>query len=87
MNCDDQLLKTDFLIDEWVPLMLRTGFSYGSNECFMPVMELMFLRHAYRLSLFLNVKDDTVASLLSRGGKSRDAVNITIHNGLYDGGA
>ncbi|VGO17195.1 putative type I restriction enzymeP M protein [Pontiella desulfatans] len=50
--------------------LLRTGSNYASNEYFMPVMGLVFLRHAY--SRFLNVKDDIVASLPSRGGKTRD---------------
>ncbi len=49
--------------------LLRTGSNYASNEYFMPVMGLIFLRHAY--SRFLNVKDDIVASLPSRGGKTR----------------
>ena len=50
--------------------LLRTGSNYASNEYFMPVMGLIFLRHAY--SRFLNVKDDIVASLPSRGGKTRE---------------
>lgn len=50
--------------------LLRTGSNYASNEYFMPVMGLVFLRHAY--SRFLNVKDELVASLPSRGGKTRD---------------
>ncbi len=49
--------------------LLRTGSNYASNEYFMPVMGLIFLRHAY--SRFLNVKDGIVASLPSRGGKIR----------------
>ncbi len=50
--------------------LLRTGSNYASNEYFMPVMGLIFLRHAY--SRFLNVKDGIVASLPTRGGKTRD---------------
>jgi type I restriction enzyme M protein len=50
--------------------LLRTGSNYASNEYFMPVMGLIFLRHAY--SRFLNVKDGIVASLPSRGGKTRE---------------
>ncbi len=49
--------------------LLRTGSNYASNEYFMPVMGLIFLRHAY--SRFLNVKDGIVASLPQRGGKTR----------------
>ena len=44
--------------------LLRTGSNYASNEYFMPVMGLVFLRHAY--SRYLNVKDEIVASLPSR---------------------
>jgi len=50
--------------------LLRTGSNYASNEYFMPVMGLVFLRHAY--SRFLNVKDEIVASLPSRDGKPRE---------------
>lgn len=50
--------------------LLRTGSNYASNEYFMPVMGLVFLRHAY--SRFLNVKDGVIASLPSRGGKTRE---------------
>ncbi|MDD2598980.1 MAG: N-6 DNA methylase [Kiritimatiellae bacterium] len=50
--------------------LLRTGSNYASNEYFMPVMGLIFLRHAY--SRYLNVKGDIVASLPSRGGKPRE---------------
>lgn len=48
---------------------LRSNSNYASNEYFMPVMGLIFLRHAY--SRFLAVKDDIVASLPTRGGKPR----------------
>jgi type I restriction enzyme M protein len=48
---------------------LRANSNYASNEYFMPVMGLIFLRHAY--SRFLNVKDQIEASLPSRGGKKR----------------
>lgn len=48
---------------------LRANSNYASNEYFMPVMGLIFLRHAY--SRFLNVKDQIEASLPSRGGKTR----------------
>ncbi len=48
---------------------LRANSNYASNEYFLPVMGLIFLRHAY--SRFLAVKDDIIASLPSRGGKTR----------------
>ena len=49
---------------------LRANSNYASNEYFMPVMGLIFLRHAY--SRYLAVKDDIEASLPDRGGKTRD---------------
>lgn len=39
---------------------LRANSNYASNEYFMPVMGLLFLRHAY--SRFLGVKDQIEAS-------------------------
>lgn len=48
---------------------LRANSKYASNEYFLPVMGLIFLRHAY--SRFLAVKDQIVASLPSRGGVTR----------------
>jgi len=48
---------------------LRANSNYASNEYFMPVMGLIFLRHAY--SRFLAVKDGIVANLPTRGGKRR----------------
>ncbi|MCW7555696.1 N-6 DNA methylase [Endozoicomonas gorgoniicola] len=48
---------------------LRSNSELASNEYFLPVMGLIFLRHAY--SRFLAVQDDIVASLPSRGGKTR----------------
>lgn len=48
---------------------LRSNSNYASNEYFMPVMGLIFLRHAY--SRFLSVKDEIIASLPKRGGKTR----------------
>lgn len=47
---------------------LRANSNYASNEYFMPVMGLVFLRHAY--SRYLAVKDDIIASLPTRGGKA-----------------
>jgi type I restriction enzyme M protein len=48
---------------------LRANSNYASNEYFLPVMGLIFLRHAY--SRFLRVKDAIVANLPKRGGKTR----------------
>jgi len=47
---------------------LRANSHYASNEYFMPVMGLVFLRHAY--SRYLAVKDEIIASLPTRGGKT-----------------
>jgi type I restriction enzyme M protein len=46
---------------------LRANSNYASNEYFMPVMGLIFLRHAY--SRYLGVKYDIKAGLPTRGGK------------------
>ena len=48
---------------------LRANSNYASNEYFLPVMGLIFLRHAY--SRFLNVKDKIETTLPKRGGKTR----------------
>jgi len=48
---------------------LRANSNYASNEYFLPVMGLVFLRHAY--SRFLAVKGDIEANLPKRGGKTR----------------
>jgi len=48
---------------------LRANSNYASNEYFMPVMGLIFLRHAY--SRYLAVKDQIEANLPKRGGKTR----------------
>ncbi|VBB41819.1 DNA methyltransferase [uncultured Desulfatiglans sp.] len=48
---------------------LRANSNYASNEYFLPVMGLVFLRHAY--SRFLGVKDVIEANLPTRGGKTR----------------
>lgn len=48
---------------------LRANSNYASNEYFMPVMGLVFLRHAY--SRYLAVKDDIEATLPTRGGAKR----------------
>ncbi len=52
--------------------LLRSSSNYASNEYFLPVMGLVFLRHAY--SRYLAVKDDIQANLPRRGGKTRALV-------------
>ncbi len=49
--------------------LLRSGSEFASNEYFMPVMGLIFLRHAY--SRFLAVKPQIEQSLPSRHGVIR----------------
>ena len=49
--------------------MLRANSSHASNEYFLPVMGLVFLRHAY--SRYLAVKPGIEASLPTRGGRRR----------------
>lgn len=48
---------------------LRANSNYASNEYFLPVMGLVFLRHAY--SRYLAVKERIEPDLPSRGGKVR----------------
>ena len=48
---------------------LRANSNYASNEYFLPVMGLVFLRHAF--SRFLSVKNRIEPTLPSRGGKTR----------------
>jgi len=48
---------------------LRANSNYASNEYFLPVMGLVFLRHAY--SRYLAVKDNIAGSLPTRDGKTR----------------
>lgn len=48
---------------------LRANSNYASNEYFLPVMGLVFLRHAY--SRYLAVKAVIEPKLPSRGGKTR----------------
>ncbi|MBL8811693.1 MAG: N-6 DNA methylase [Planctomycetaceae bacterium] len=48
---------------------LRANSSYASNEYFLPVMGLIFLRHAY--SRFLMVKEKIEPTLPKRGGVAR----------------
>jgi type I restriction enzyme M protein len=49
--------------------MLRANSNYASNEYFLPVMGLVFLRHAY--SRYLGVRNEIEANLPQRGGKTR----------------
>lgn len=49
---------------------LRANSEFASNEYFLPVMGLIFLRHGY--SRFLKVKDEIETALPSRGGKKRE---------------
>ena len=48
---------------------LRANSNYASNEYFLPVMGLVFLRHAY--SRYLAVKDEIETGLPTRRGKKR----------------
>ena len=49
---------------------LRANSNFASNEYFLPVMGLIFLRHAY--SRYLTVKDYIEANLPTRGGITRE---------------
>lgn len=49
---------------------LRANSELASNEYFLPVMGLIFLRHAY--SRYLSVKEEIEPTLPSRGGKIRE---------------
>ncbi|MFH0967167.1 MAG: N-6 DNA methylase [Methanobacteriota archaeon] len=48
---------------------LRANSNFASNEYFLPVMGLIFLRHAY--SRYLMVKEEIEKTLPKRGGKTR----------------
>ena len=48
---------------------LRANSNFASNEYFLPVMGLIFLRHAY--SRFLKVKEQIESTLPQRGGRPR----------------
>lgn len=50
--------------------LLRSSSEFASNEYFMPVMGLIFLRHAY--SRFLVVREEIKKTLPSRGGVTRE---------------
>ena len=49
---------------------LRANSNYASNEYFLPVMGLVFLRHAY--SRYLMVKPEIEATLPRRGEKTME---------------
>ena len=48
---------------------LRANSNFASNEYFLPVMGLIFLRHAY--SRFLSAKEELEPTLPKRGGQTR----------------
>jgi len=48
---------------------LRANSNFAANEYFLPVMGLIFLRHAF--SRFLMIKEEIVKTLPSRSGKTR----------------
>jgi type I restriction enzyme M protein len=59
---------------------LRANSNYASNEYFLPIMGLVFLRHAY--SRFLAVKDSIESgSRLSPLAKARDLLLPRLMNG------
>jgi hypothetical protein len=60
---------------------LRANSNYVSNEYFLPVMGLIFLRHAY--SLYLAVKPEIEASLPTRGGKNNEALPQTVEHVVH----
>ena len=49
---------------------LRGNSNFASHEDFMPVMGLVFLRHAY--FPFLKVHDEIISTLPGRAGKPRN---------------
>lgn len=55
---------------------LRANSEYASNEYFLPVMGLVFLRHAYRR--YLAVKDEMEARLPARGGRKRPLIKVAV---------
>jgi type I restriction enzyme M protein len=55
---------------------MRVNSNYASNKYFLPVMGLVFLRHAY--SRFLAVKDKVEAILPKRGGETRPLIKEDI---------
>ena len=62
---------------------LRANSNYASNEYFLPVMGLIFLRHAY--SRYLRVKDAIESKLPSRGGKRRALTkeDFSTHSAIF----
>ena len=62
--------------------MLRANSGLASNEYFLPVMGLVFLRHAY--SRYLAIKPDVQVALPTRGGKRRPAAQFDHLEALPD---
>ena len=62
---------------------LRANSKYAGNEYFLPVMGLVFLRHAY--SRYLAVRDEIEAGLPTRGGRKRAVTreDFAQKNALY----
>ena len=62
---------------------LRANSNFASNEYFMPVVGLIFLRHAY--SRFLKVRDEILPTLPSRGGVVRDLTkeDFSLRGSIY----
>lgn len=55
---------------------LRANSELASNEHFLPMIGLTFLRHAY--SRYLSVKDETVAIAPNHGGKTRELSQVIL---------
>lgn len=55
---------------------LRANSNYASNEYFLPVMGLVFLRHAY--SRYLGVKNAIEVNLPKRGGKAPQSTTVVV---------
>ena len=53
---------------------LRANSNYASNEYFMPVMGLIFLRHAY--SRYLTAKTEIEVTLQMRGGRKVEIISL-----------
>jgi type I restriction enzyme M protein len=58
---------------------LRANSNYASNEYFMPVMGLIFLRHAY--SRCFSIKDGITANLPKLSGTTRYLLPPRLMNG------
>ncbi|MGI9256638.1 MAG: N-6 DNA methylase [Salinispira sp.] len=62
---------------------LRANSNLAANEYFLPIMGLIFLRHAY--SRFLKIQGEIVTTLPSRAGKRREPIidDFTQRSALY----